>query len=117
MIGRDLHVAGHTFTAGNALRMPSIPVMLAPHRVAVLSAHTPLGHGLGLAMAGEVMHSHTELCVLRTPLVLSPAIAAVIVRGVLTGEAFKASGERSCICRWYDVVEVDVVAFTLVTRG
>lgn len=114
VIGRDLHVASHAFAARYALGVSSVSVVLAAYSVAVLSAHTPLGHRPGLAVAGEAMHGHAELRILWTPFVLGPPVAAVVVQGALAGEALEAFGERGHVCGRDNVVEVDVIDVSLI---
>lgn len=68
-------------------------------------------------MTGEVVDCHTELCILWTPLVLSPAVTVVVVCSLLAGEALEALREWSGFHRWFDVVEVDAISCNLVTYG
>lgn len=109
VVGRQLHVADHSFTARPTLCMFRISAVVAANKMAFTPGGTLFGDGCTSSMTGEVMNGQTVLCILWTPFIFCPSIAVIIISCIFTSETLEAIGEWCRVKRRPHIIEVDVL--------
>lgn len=82
--------------------------MVTSHVVTLFPTGTFFGDGFTFAMACEVVHCLTVMCIWWTPLVLRPSVAVVIVTGFLTRKTLETVWKWGRICRRSHIMEIDI---------
>lgn len=90
--------------------------MTTSHVVTFFFRRTFLSDRFTFPMAAEVMDCFTVMRIGRAPLVFRPAVAVIIIRGFLTGEALEAVGERRGVYGRPHIMEIDFFGASVVFK-